>query len=482
MTDISSLERIDSFAYRHRVAEVMGMPLATARPGNTIAEAARMMSSQGISSLVLVEESGHPVGIVTERDILKAVASHRRDAADIPLGTVMSSPVATVRSDALAYVAMGRMDRLKVRHLVAVDERGVAVGMVTVRGLLHIRASSALVVGDEVEAATSVGEMKSAKEKLPRLASDLLGERVEALGIAAVISSVLRDLTARAAQLAEQDMARTGWGDAPAPWCMLLLGSGGRRESLFGADQDNAIIHSGSDADDPWFAELGKRTCDILDATGIPNCNGGVMARNAEWRHSVAGWEQHIQRWIREADGKELLNVHIFVDFRPVYGQSELASGLRSFLTSAAARSPRFLRAMAQAAGDIRAPLGVLGQFITKEGRFDLKMAGLLPLTSAARVLALKHGIAACGTGERLAALADGGHLPAGEAAAFRESHELMMRVLLEQQLADLGAGLPRSNRVDPKHLNGRDRDTLKGTFKSINAMNYVLKNAMSSV
>lgn len=482
MTDITSLARIDSFAYRHRVSEVMGTPLVTSRPGNTIAEAARKMSSGGISSLVLVDDAGRPVGIVTERDILKTVAAHRGEAADVPLGTVMSSPVATVHSDALAYVAMGRMDRLKVRHLVAVDDQGVAVGMVTVRALLHIRASSALVIGDEVEVAASAADMAKAKDKLPRLASELLGEGVGALGIAAVISSVLRDLTARAAGLAEREMAAAGWGEAPAQWCLLLLGSGGRRESLFGADQDNAIIHDGADADDPWFAELGKRICDILDSAGIPNCSGGVMARNSEWRHSVEGWDRHIHRWIREADGRELLNVHIFVDFRPVYGRMELGAGLRAALRDASIRSPRFLRAMAQAAGDVRAPLGVLGQFITKEGRLDLKMSGLLPLTTAARVLALKHGITACGTGDRLMALARDGHLPDGEAEAFRESHELMVRVLLEQQLADLAAGLPRSNRVDPRRLNGRDRDRLKSAFKSINALNWLLQNALSSV
>ncbi|MBI5163087.1 MAG: hypothetical protein HY985_04205, partial [Magnetospirillum sp.] len=45
-----------------------------------------------------------------------------------------------------------------------------------------------------------------------------------------------------------------------------------------------------------------------------------------------------------------------------------------------------------------------------------------------------------------------------------------------------LAAGLPRSNRVDPRRLNGRDRDRLKSAFKSINALNWLLQNALSSV
>ncbi|CAA7626433.1 DUF294 nucleotidyltransferase-like domain-containing protein [Magnetospirillum sp. UT-4] len=485
MTDThadTSLARIESFPYRHRVSAVMGAPLAVARPGTTIAEAARRMSGSGISSLVVADEAGRPVGIVTERDVLKAVAAHGNSAADVPLGMVMSSPVATVRDDAFVYLAMGRMDRLKVRHLVAVDEAGAGIGMVTARGLLRQRAATALMIGDEVNVATGPEDLAAARAKLPELASELIADGVEGLGIAAVTSSVLRDLTARAAELAQAAMAEDGWGTAPAPYCVLLLGSGGRRESLFGADQDNAIVHAGSAADDPWYAELGARMCDMLHEAGIPNCHGGVMARNPEWRNTVAGWSERIARWIREPQGSELLNVHIFVDFRPAYGDRALARAVRESLRDQAARSPHFLHAMAQAAGQIRAPLGLFGQFVTKDGRLDLKTSGLLPLTAAVRMLALKHRIEATGTGERLARLTAGGHMNADEAQSFRDNHELMVRTLVRQQLADLAAGLPLSNRIDPKRLGKADRARLKGAFKSINALTWVMQNALSTV
>jgi CBS domain-containing protein len=482
MTDTASLERIDSFPYRHRVHEVMGTPIATARMGATLAEASQIMSHKGISSLVVIDEDGRPKGIVTERDVLKAVAKHRREAADIPLGMVMSTPVASVRQDAFVYVAMGRMDRLKLRHLVAVDDQGVAVGMVTVRGLLHLRAASALVIGDEVTQASSTGEMLAARNRLPNLAGELLAEGVDAMNVAAVTSSVLRDLTGRAAQLAEESMAADSWGKAPAPYCVLLLGSGGRRESLFGADQDNAVVHAGQPNDDEWYAELGRRMCDTLDGAGIPYCKGGVMASNQAWRHTVEGWDSHIDNWIGHANGEELLNVHIFVDFRAAHGDNALAARVRSHLTEQAARSSKFLFAMAQAAASIRAPLGLFGQFVTHEGRLDIKISGLLPLTAAVRTLALKHRIAATGTAERLDALAEGGHMNAEEARAFKESHELMVRLLVRQQVADLQAGRPIGNRLDPKAFRPHERRRLKEAFKAINGLTWVMKNALSTV
>jgi signal-transduction protein with cAMP-binding, CBS, and nucleotidyltransferase domain len=72
--------------------------------------------------------------------------------------------------------------------------------------------------------------------------------------------------------------------------------------------------------------------------------------------------------------------------------------------------------------------------------------------------------------------------MSASDATLFRDSHALMMRVLLEQQQIDLGEGLPLSNRIDPKRLRNLDRDRLKQAFKSINALNWEMQNALSAV
>lgn len=481
MVDMTSLERLDSFPYRHRVHEVMGSPVATALPGTAIADASRHMADSGISSLVVADDQGRPVGIVTERDVLRAVAEHREKAIALPLHRVMSSPVATVRDDALLYVAMGRMDRLKLRHLVAVDHLGRATGMVTVRGLLHIRAGVALALGDEVITAERAEQMVQVKDDLPALARGLLAEGVGGSGIAAVTSSVLRDMTARCAQLAERSLIDDDWGAAPAPWCVLLLGSGGRRESLFGADQDNAIIHAGDDSADAWFAELGRRMNAMLDTAGVPLCKGGVMAQNRQWRHSADGWIAEIERWMKDADGEELLNISIFCDFRPVYGDTALADRVRQTLAHAAAHSPRFLHAMAGTVSSMGTALGVLGQFKTREGRLDLKLTGLLPLVSTVRLLALKHGITATGTGDRLRALSAAGHMPAHEAQRFIDGHELMLRVMARQQVADLAEGAVLSNRIDPKRIPEDERHRLKEAFKSLGSLHWVLNNALST-
>src|SRR5690606_3541406 len=120
------------------------------------------------------------------------------------------------------------------------------------RGLLRLRAGSTLRIGDAIAVAADAAALAAARSELPGVAAQLLAERMTAGEIAEVVSSVIRGLTARAAELAAAELAEAG-RPPPAPWALLVLGSAGRGESLLSADQDNALVHAGRGSDDPWF-------------------------------------------------------------------------------------------------------------------------------------------------------------------------------------------------------------------------------------
>src|SRR3546814_18969405 len=89
---------------------------------------------------------------------------------------------------------------------------------------------------------------------------------------------------------------------------MLILGSGGRGESLLSPDQDNAIIHAGSTEDDGWYARAGERIAALLDDAGIPYCKGGVMAKNTGWRGNQGQWRSRVTDWIPRPAPEALLH------------------------------------------------------------------------------------------------------------------------------------------------------------------------------
>lgn len=478
MTDDDALARLDSFPYRTRIDAVMSTPLVKADRSASLATVAAQMCAGAISSVVVDDPDG--AGIVTERDVLRAVAEGG-GALDQPVGRRMSRPLATVRADDRLYVALGRMDRLRLRHLVVVDDAGTMVGMLSARALLKLRSKGALAIGDAIGAAADAAGIAAARAELPALARALRADGATGLEVAGVISASLRDATARAGELAAAAMAAEGWGDAPAPWCLLVLGSGGRGESLLVPDQDNALVHGGSAADDSWFAELGRRVADILDAAGVPYCAGGVMAREPAWRQPLDGWRATIRRWIAEKQGEALLSVDIFFDFRPVLGDGALARALRVAAVEAAAGAPLFLRLLAEQLSGLNAPLGFFGGIKTREGRTDLKLGGTLPIVSAARALALAVGSHETATPARLAAAAAAGRIGEEEAGDLAAALETVVAAILDDQLAAVAAGETPSVRIVPGRFRRARRRALAEALGEISPLYDMVKDAVAA-
>lgn len=474
MNDVAALARIDSFPYQHRLREVMSTPVLTAGGDLSLKDAIDRMYQSRVSSIVGVDESGRAAGILTERDLLRLLSTEGAAGLDATLGQVMSRPVAAVDGDSFVYVALGKMNRMGLRHLVVVDCDSRPIGMVTGRALLKVRANDALALGDSVHEARGAEDMKTVMAALPKLAGGLLAEGVSARNIASVIALVIRDLTARATELAEASMAEDGWGAAPAPYAMLVLGSAGRGESLLVFDQDNAIVHRGGDADDVWFAELGKRVNQTLNDAGIPFCDGGVMARESKWRKNLEAWKDEVHHWVYSVENQTVMYCDIFFDFQPVWGDRALAEELRGYAVEKASQSAFFMQYLAQHVAKMEVSLGLFGEFVTKQGRLNAKKFALLPLVSAARFRAIRAHVMQTGTDERYTALQEREVLHEDDWRDFLEIREVVMRMMLDQQLADLAAGLAPSANIEPKRFGKQTRNRLRWAFKRLRTLKYI--------
>jgi CBS domain-containing protein len=445
--------RLDSYPYRHRVRHIMSAPPVHAADDESVREALARMVDAPISCL-LIGVSDAPAGatgIVTERDLLKALHDRGPVVLDEPVGALATRPLITVPAEAFVYRAIGRMRRFQVRHLAATDGDGRVLGVVSVRDLLRARADAAIVLGDDIDEALDEAALARAWAKVPAMVASLVREEVGARDVAGMIAAELGALTRRAGELAEKRLAAEGRGPPPCPYALLVLGSAGRGESLLALDQDHAIVFSDGVPDGPedrWFAELGKLVSDILHQVGVPYCKGGVMAYNAPFRGSMHTWRERITRWIGRARPEDLLNVDIFYDMRPVHGDGNLAGALWDEAWDAARGHSAFLKLLAEANAVQGSPFGIFGQLRRDNGRMDLKLHGLRPIVSNARLLALRHGIRVRATVERLEgvkALRIGG-IPDLEAAVV--AYERILTLILRAQIADIAAGQPASNLV----------------------------------
>jgi CBS domain-containing protein len=119
-----------------KVSELPPGDLLSVDPETTIGEVARQMR-KGDSDSVAVMSGGKLVGIITERDLVRAIADGV-DPREAKAQLVMTADPATVDADEDVAVVAVKMMRLGIRHLPVVNKAGKPVGLVSARNLVGI--------------------------------------------------------------------------------------------------------------------------------------------------------------------------------------------------------------------------------------------------------------------------------------------------------------------------------------------------------
>jgi CBS domain-containing protein len=110
--------------------------LLSVDPETTLAEVARRMRTDDSDSVAVMSD-GRLVGIITERDLVRAIADGL-DPQQAGAEVVMTADPATVDADEEVAMVAVKMMRLGVRHLPVVDKAGEPVGLVSARNLVGV--------------------------------------------------------------------------------------------------------------------------------------------------------------------------------------------------------------------------------------------------------------------------------------------------------------------------------------------------------
>jgi CBS domain-containing protein len=420
----------------------------------TVAEAARRMRDEGVSS-ILVE--GDQWGIVTDRDLRSRVLAAGR-SVEIPIAEVATFPLRTVPAETPVYSAWLTMLEDRVKHL-PVTREGRIVGVLTDADLLRNQTHGPLFAFKRVERLPDRSSLKGYSEDLHRMADVLLASGLDAVPIARLVSRVNDALLSRILAWARADL-----GEAPQRFAWVCFGSEGRYEQTLLTDQDNALIW---EADSPeaaaYFGRLAERIIEDLKAAGFPECAGGYMA--TKWRGPLPEWEERFRGWIEEPDAQALLRSSIFFDLRRVAGDLPLDT-ITAILQTASAHAP-FLARLAATALEFRPPLTLFRTVREEEGRVDVKKGGLMPISGLARAYGLEAGSTATSTLDRLSAAAGAGLLPEADAENLREAYGFLLQLRLRHQLRNLDAGYAPDNRVELESLSAMERSQLKDVFQA---------------
>ncbi|MDX1518645.1 MAG: CBS domain-containing protein [Gammaproteobacteria bacterium] len=121
-----------------KIRELMNKKVATTSMDADPLEVATIMRNNRYSCIV-VAESDVPLGIVTERDIVKAFVDYygHEDGRKPEMKDIVTSPAITVKENTTIFDAMVLIESRKIRHLPVVNARGRLSGIVTYTDLVH---------------------------------------------------------------------------------------------------------------------------------------------------------------------------------------------------------------------------------------------------------------------------------------------------------------------------------------------------------
>ncbi len=100
------------------------------KENSTIKEAAVYILNEGIGSLIVVDENNAPVGIVTKRDILRAVLFEEADPGKTIVKKIMSKPIIMIDADSPVEIVIDTMMKYNISHLPVVESNKI-IGIIS---------------------------------------------------------------------------------------------------------------------------------------------------------------------------------------------------------------------------------------------------------------------------------------------------------------------------------------------------------------
>lgn len=456
----------------------------TCRPNIPIYQAAEIMTEHDVGSIIIVDENNHPLGIMTDRDIRRNVATgvYGRKRS---VGEVMSRPVFCITENQVVAEIQIAMVKFDIHHLVVTEDgsdQSPIVGVISEHDLLVLQGNNPAVLVREIARANSASYLRELRIRAENLLRQYLEQEVSINYITTIMTQINDEIIGSCIRLSLAEMVEEGKGEPPCDFAWMCLGSQGRGEQLLRTDQDSALVFADQtpatyNEVKGYFIEASIKVTDKLFEVGYAYCSGNMMASNPKWCLTVGKWKEVFSSWMQDPSSENILNVSVFFDYRCVYGNPDLTQRLTDHIFGELKQTSIFQAFLARAALQNPAPLTFFRNFMVERSgehkdRFDLKARAMLPLTDAARVLILQARVGGINnTIRRFAKLAELEPQNADEYNAAAEAYEVLIRL---RALIGLRRG-DNGRYINPAELSRMQRILLRNTFTPVGEIQQLL-------
>lgn len=440
----------------------------TCKPTDSIQRAAKLMSELNVGSIIVADDENRPLGIITDTDLRKKVVA-KGISIDQSVSDIMSSPVFTAHEGLTLPEALGAMIKKRLNHIVITSDgqpSSKISGILSDRDVLVSQKNHPAALIKSIHNSNQVEKWAAARNAAEDLLQDYLEQEVSISLVANLITSVNDAIIEKALDKAIEETPAAG----EHALCWFNLGSEGREEQLLRTDQDNALVFADTENMDETrevMLQVASKVTEMLDQCGFKKCPADIMASNPKYCLSFSEWKKLFSRWINAPDSASVMNATIFFDFRPTYGSRRLGEGIQEYLRQELKPGSLFFHNLAKNALQNPPPLSFFKNFLVEQSgehrsEFDIKKRAMMPISDAARLLCLSHGIVNVqNTAERFHMLAErepNNHKLFDEAAL---AYEIMMRYRALHGLRNNDSG----RYIHLTDLNKLEKQMIKNAF-----------------
>ncbi len=480
---------ITSGALAQPVSKIMKSPVAGCQPETSLKAAFLTMRERRIGSLVVTGRDRRLLGVLTYAGLAEALLLGGSNPDDSIMEVASEIP-RVIEPDTPLWEAEELMKRHAAKYLIVVEQQ-TPTGIISQTDILRTLIFRPSTLSNRIRRSGSLKELAEHSRQMPEVAADARETNHRPSAAIRLLSETHLMVQRRAVELTLRWMEHKGFGEPPADYALIIMGSGGRREMLLNPDQDNGIIIADEGQAeraqvDDWFERFCRRLNRNLDKVGYDLCPGEIMARNPRYRKHLSEWKQQISHIGRKPTEKAARWANVMFDFDTLYGNDALTLDLRRHLHNEIGEDSRLLKMMADHDAEGRPAIGFFNQLITttrdEQGEWiDIKRNGLRIIVDAARIFALQQGVAVQNTSDRLRALVRVGKLSDDLANAVQEAYEELLDLLLSHQLRQMRAGRKLDKLIDPDKLSRQSRETLRMAMRAVKRFQERLQDDYAS-
>lgn len=474
-TNQDSTLSLSSNTYKS-VGTYMTSPVIKIKNDDSVIKASRIMSEHEIGALVVVDKNSCLYGLITSKHIVhRFVSAIKENGMDLNVEHIMETAPPQIPKEYPLIEALGEMQNGNTEYAVIIENK-IPIGIISSKDIMKIIFQSSTAMNFHISQVDSLEELRNTKKYLFKTAKDLVNHSRLTCEALSTLSSLHISIQRQVHRItANEYYKRTGFNINDVDHCLVIMGSGARKEMMLDPDQDNGFIFNNNITEDETahLMDFGADFTENLDFVGYEKCKGNIMVTNPQMSKTLDRWKEDIYELIHNPGGEGLVLSSIIFDMEGFTGNDSLVWEMKKYISEQVSDNDIFLLQLFAKEAGSSVPLSLFGNFVTlnepdKKGLMDLKSSAISLIVFVARINTLKAGLNDTNTNDRLKHLKRIKVFSEDTVDDILSSYETITDITFREQLRKAENFEPLNKLVNPSELSLHNQHELKNALNDI--------------